>query len=214
MKEISEVEFRRRAGLGRKIVDEYDARKILTDFVAESEQTPEVQSYEELQGIVRPEVASALASLILQTGHPSKHPKSGNLAVLNTKQGRKMVQGVVKKGYESNEPVSIYLAELKRGLLRFKRKRWVMLSLDGLGYGSAVDTGDEFYIPSLHSEDTVRFYRDEIGERTTYSESGGPKTGLELAGVSIRERPQALSSFLRVTAELTKDLVRIETVAS
>jgi|SRR5579862_4057419 len=180
------------------------ARQVLTGFVAEAEQTSEVQSYEQLQSLVRPEVAAALISLILQEGHPSKYPQSGNKAILNAKQGRRMVQGVVKTGYESDEPVSVYLAELKRGLLRFRRKRWVMLSTDGIGHGSAVETGDAFYMPSLHSDDTISFYRDELGER------GSPKNGLELAGEAIRERPQALNSFLRVTSELTKGLVTVK----
>src|SRR3989344_8439987 len=96
------------------------ARQVLSDFVAQAEQTPEVQSYQELQGIVRPEVASALMNLILKNGRPSKYPESDNLAILETKQGRRMVQGVVKKGYENDEQVPIYLAESKRGLFRFQ----------------------------------------------------------------------------------------------
>ena len=182
------------------------ARQVLTDFVTEAEQTPEVQSYEQLQSLVKPEVAAALISLILQEGHPSKYPQYGDRAILNAKHGRRMVQGVVKTRDESDEPVSVYLAELKRGLFRFRRKRWVMLSTEGVGHGSAVETGEAFYMPSLHSDDTISFYRDELGER------GSPKNGLELAGEAIRERPQALNSFLRITSELTRELVSIKAV--
>lgn len=184
------------------------AQQVLTDFVVGAERVPEVRSYEELQQIVTPEVASALTDLILKKGHPPKYPQSGSLAILNAMQGRRMVQGIVKKGYESDEPVSIYLADLKRKLFRFKRRRWITLNTTGVDHGSAVDTGDKFYMPSLHSDDTISFYRDELAER------GSPKNGLELAGEAIRERPQALNSFLKVTTELTKELVKIERVAS
>lgn len=181
-----------------------DPRGILEDFVAQVEGLEEVRSYEELQSIVTPDVTSALASVILKNGRPSKYPQSGNLATLNSKDGRRKVQGVVESGYEDKQPSTLYLAEFKRDLLRFKRKRWIRAVIEkGVSHGAAVDTEQGFYMPALHSDETISIYRDEIWER------GSPETGLEMAGKAIRERSKALNSFLEVTASITRDLIRV-----
>lgn len=177
---------------------------VLESFIENARRLSPIQTYEELQSVVSPEVTSALAKLILENGYPSKYPQSGNLAILKSKQGRRMVKGVVKSGHEDDKPTVLYLAEFKRRPIRFKRTRWIMTPFEiGVSHGSAVDDGEDFYMPALHSDETIAVYRDEIGEK------GSPQTGLEMAGESIRKRPQALNSFLDVTAMLTADLIRV-----
>ena len=181
-----------------------DARMVLEGFISQTEGSEPVQSFDELEAVVSSKVTSALATVILENGRPSKYPESENLAILESKDGRRMVQGVVKSGFDNDEPTTVYLAEFKRRALRFKRTRWIMVGIQqGVGHGAAVDDGHDFYMPSLHSDETIKIYRDEIGE------CGSPKTGLEMAGEAIRKRPRALKSFLEVTAALTKDLVRV-----
>ena len=180
-----------------------NSRQVLEDFVTKAETSEPMTNYNELQAIVSPEVVSALADVILKNGRPPNYKNSRSLAVLESRTGRKLVKGSVDTYQDDETPITLYLAEYKRGFMRFKRRSWVVLGIDGVGNGSSVYDGEDFYMPSLHSDETIKFYRDELGER------GSPKNGLELAGEAIRERPRALNSFLEVTAKITKDLVKV-----
>lgn len=150
------------------------AYESLINFVVKAQQTPEAPTYEALRDSINPDVASALGSMILYAGRPSEYPDSLNLAVLEVKAGRSVMQGVVQ-GIDE-EPSSIHLSEFKRGLFGFKHTRELIVGIDGLReHTDSVATPKEFWIPHHNSSPRIHsLFLDTAAELTRKLIAGRP----------------------------------------
>lgn len=184
-----------------------EARDYLVDFVEKAEHIGEVESYEQLSMLVDATVVGAMVDLIHQTGRPPKHPESRIVKVLDHKHGRRLMQGSISPAYNDDD-FRLELRGLHRNLFGFKTKELVMMSSGGINSSSIAFDKDEMFTPYTASSDSIGFYKDEVGPQSVYTENR-VATGLEIAGSAIRSSPQMLNGFLRVTAQLTKELVSV-----
>lgn len=150
------------------------AYESLINFVVKAQQTPEAPTYEALRDSINPDVASALGSMILYAGRPSEYPDSSDLSVLEVKDGRSVMQGLVRE--VGGEPSSISLAEFKRGLFGLRGKRWLTLGIDGLReHTDSVMTPKEFWIPHHNSSPRIHsLFLDTAAELTRKLIAGRP----------------------------------------
>jgi hypothetical protein len=181
----------------------------LRGFVAESEQQAGyLLDFQGLQAIVRPEVTLALSHVILEVGHPpSKAAHSSVMAELETRQGKTKLQALVTNG-PGTEPSGIHLDEMVRhGLRRYSSNRVASLTVSGdVGLGMVARDSEGYYLPSTASDEFINFRRDTVVRSRLYP-NDGVETDADLNNLIIAQSSHTLNGFLRVTAQLTSQLL-------
>lgn len=186
-----------------------EARRYLDWFVAEATHAPPIESYEELQDIIRPEIAASLHCLILNEGQePRRHAPEVMSVLRSSPLSKNMIQGTVQT--DATQEPYVLLEDLQRQPLRMKRVGWASVH-NGLHTAGAAGDQEGYYIPFFLKGKHTRFLEHEFSTLLPSPELNPTLQGLEVPGEARRRATFVMNGFLQVTARLTQRLLEIDT---
>jgi hypothetical protein len=175
-------------------------------FIERADNAGEVESYEQFLEIYDPELAVALSGFIAQNGKPQR--SRPDVVSLANRRGLTTITGSIHERDPTKDTTTDVLIEETDRKLAFKRlDAWSNLSIErGMSGTSAYERASGNYAPHTVRDDYIDSLRSKHGKEVGLR-NFTLQTGDETAEDLLRDRPQVLNGFLRITSRLVNGLI-------